>query len=91
MKKSLRLLLTGSVQGMFFEQFIKENAEKLDVRGFMRKLDDGKVEIFIEGDNVNVDSMLEVCKKGSQHSQIRSIEQKPERFQDFRIFKVLKI
>ena len=91
MKKSLRLLLTGSVQGMFFEQFIKENAEKLDVRGFMRKLDDGKVEIFIEGDNVNVDSMFEVCKKGSQHSQIRSIEQKPERFQDFRNFKVLRI
>ena len=91
MKKSLRLLLTGAVQGMFFEQFIKENAEKLDVRGFMRKLDDGKVEIFIEADNVNVDSMFEVCKKGSQHSQIRSIEQKPERFQDFRNFKILKI
>jgi acylphosphatase len=91
MKKSMRLLLTGSVQSMFFEQFLLENAKKLNVRGYLRKLDDGKMEIFIEGDNVKVDEMKSLCSRGTQHTQIRNVEEKTERFQDFKDFKVLKI
>jgi acylphosphatase len=91
MKKSLRLYLTGSVGTMFFDNFIKENALKLDIRGYLRKLEDGRVEIFIEGDNEKVDAMSSICKRGSQHTQIRNVEEKTERFQDFKEFKILKI
>jgi len=91
MKKSLRLYLTGSVQTMFFENFVKENADGLDIRGFLRKLEDGRMEIFIEGDGDKVDQMKAICKRGSQHSQIRRVEEKLERFQDFKEFKILKI
>jgi len=91
MKKSVRLILKGSVQSMFFEQFILENAKKLGVRGYLRKLDDGRMEIFIEGDNTKVDEMAVLCKRGTQHTQIRDVEEKPERFQDFKEFKILKI
>ena len=31
----------------FFRNFIKENAEKDDVRGFVRNLEDGRVEVFL--------------------------------------------
>ena len=91
MKKSLRLFLTGSVQGMFFEQFISESAKRLDVRGYIRKLEDGRAEIFLEGDKNKVDEMTALCKRGTQHTQIRNVEEKPERFQDFKEFRVLKI
>ncbi|MFH1802674.1 MAG: acylphosphatase [archaeon] len=91
MKKSMRLFLKGSVQSMFFEQFVLENARKLDVRGYLRKLEDGRMEIFVEGDNTKVDEMTILCKRGTQHTQIRDVEEKPERFQDFKEFKVLKI
>lgn len=91
MKKSKRLFLTGNVQSLFFEQFILENARKGDVRGYLRKLGDGRMEVFLEGDNVKVDEVAALCKRGTQHTQIRSFEEKPERFQDFKEFKVLKI
>lgn len=91
MKKSKRLFLTGSVHTMFFENFIKENAEKLNVRGFLRKLEDGRTEIFLEGDNNNVDEMSAICRRGSQHTQIRHVEERLERFQDFKEFKILRI
>ena len=39
----------------------------------------------------NVNKMIELCKKGPRHSQIRHVEIKPERFQDFRVFKILHI
>jgi acylphosphatase len=91
MKKSLRLTLSGSVQGMLFEQFIKENADKLGVRGFFRKLESGNVEIFIEGDQEKVDEMASICRRGSRHTQIRSAIEKPESFQSFKEFKILRI
>lgn len=91
MKRSLRLTLTGSVQGMLFEQYIKEYADRLNVRGFMRKLENGNVEIFIEGDQEKVDEMASICRRGSRHTQVRSVVEKPESFQGFKEFKVLRI
>lgn len=91
MKKSVRLYIQGAVQGIFFRQFIKDNAEKNDVRGFVRNLEDGRVEVFIEGDLENVEKMIELCKKGPKHSQIRNVEVKEEKFQGLKEFKILHI
>ena len=91
MKKSIRLYISGTVQDVFFRSYIKENAEKLDVRGFIRNLEDGRVEIFLEGNGKEVDTMTELCKKGPRHAQIRGMEIKEERFQDFKNFKILHI
>ena len=91
MKKAVRLYIEGTVQGVFFRQFIKENAERENVKGFVRNLDDGRVEVFIEGDYVNVDKMIELCQKGPKHSQIRNVEIKEEKFQDMKEFKSLHI
>ena len=91
MKKSIRLYITGTVQGIFFRGFVKENAEKLNVKGFVRNLEDGRVEVFLEGDNNEVDKMTELCKKGPKHSQISGVEEKEEKFQDFKTFKILHI
>lgn len=91
MKKSVRLYIDGTVQGVFFRSFIKENAERYDIKGFTRNLEDGRVEIFIEGNIDPVEKMIEVCKKGPKHSQIKKVEVKPEKFQGFKNFKVLHI
>lgn len=91
MKKSVRLYINGTVQGVFFRAFVKENAERYNVKGFVRNLEDGRIEIFLEGDSENVNKMTELCKKGPKHSQIRNIQIKPEKFQDFKTFKVLHI
>lgn len=91
MKKAKRLYINGTVQGIFFRQFIKENAERNDVRGFVRNLEDGRVEVFIEGDGKDVDKMIELCKKGPRHAQIRNVEIKEEKVQGFKEFKILHI
>lgn len=91
MKKSIRLYITGTVQGIFFRAFVKDNAERYNVKGFVRNLEDGRVEVFLEGDFNAVDKMIELCKKGPKHSQIRKVKEKDERFQDFKTFKVLHI
>ncbi len=91
MKKSIRIYITGTVQGIFFRGYLKENAEKLNVKGFVRNLEDGRVEVFLEGDSNAVNKMTELCEKGPRHANIRKIETKPERFQDLKDFKILHI
>lgn len=88
MKKSIRLYITGSLQSMFFKNFIRDNANTNNVRGFLRHLEDGRVEIFLEGDSEKVDNMIAICSRGPKYAQIRNIEQKEEKFQDFKEFKV---
>jgi acylphosphatase len=91
MKKSIRLFISGSVQGVFFRKFVKENADKAEVRGFVRNLEDGRLEVFLEGDSEKVDAMIAVCKRGPAHSNMRRIEEKEEKFQDFKEFKIMGI
>ena len=88
MKKSTRLFISGSIHDMFFKQFIKQNADKNEVKGFLRKLEDGRIEIFIEGDEENVDTMTSICQRGPPHANIRQFQQQEEKFQDFKEFKI---
>jgi len=91
MKKAKRLFLSGSVQGMFFELFVQEQAKLLGLAGFLRKLEDGRMEVFIEGDGEKVNSFISQCREGHQHVKIRDIKEKDERFQGMKDFKILKI
>lgn len=91
MKKSVRLYIQGTVQDLFFRSFIKTNAEKYNVKGFTRNLEDGRVEAFFEGNSPDVNKMIELCKQGPKHAQIKSVEIKPEKFQGFNTFKILHI
>lgn len=89
MKKAVRLYLTGALQSLFFRQFVKENADKYNVVGFLRiRREDSKAEIFIQGNAEDVDSMVAVCKRGPKHAIIRDVEEKPERLQEFKEFKI---
>lgn len=89
MKKAIRLYITGNLQSLFYRQFIKENAEKNSVKGFFRHREDGRIEIFMEGEQSNVDTMLSICKKSPKYSSIRKVEEKDEKLQDFKEFKIL--
>ena len=85
------MYIDGIVQDVFFRGFVKENAERHNVKGFVRNLEDGRVEIFIEGNTEDVDKMVELCKKGPKNAQIRGIDIRPEKFQDLKTFKILHI
>ena len=91
MKKAVKINIKGTVQGVFFRNFIKENADKLGILGFVRNLEDRSVEVFAEGEIDNVDKMVEVCKTGPKHAVIKNVVVKEARFQDFKEFKVLHI
>lgn len=91
MKKAVRIYVEGIVQDVFYREFIKENAERHNVKGFVRNLEDGRVEVFLEGNNEDVDKVVELCKKGPKQSQIKNVDIRAEKDQDFKTFNILDI
>ena len=89
MKKAVRVYIFGIVQGVFFRAFVKENADKLDVKGYIRNKEDGSIEAWFEGDLGKVDEMVELCKKGPEHSIIKRLDIVEESLQDMKEFKIL--
>jgi len=89
--KTIRVYLTGSVQGVFFRKFLEEKANELGIRGFVRNLEDGRIEVLIEGKDEEVNTMFEVCKKGNQHTKITNIQIQELKNQGFEGFRVLRI
>jgi len=89
--KTLRLYISGTVQGILFRKFIEENANRIGVRGYVRNLDDGKVEVVIEGVNEKVLEMVEICKQGNAHSKIREVRISEIPNQSFVGFKIMRI
>lgn len=89
MKKATRIYLTGNMQSLFYKQFVKNAADGFNVRGFLRILENGRVEVFLEGESGNVDTVVDICKKGPKFSTVRSFEQRDEKLQDFKEFKII--
>ncbi|MDO8623647.1 MAG: acylphosphatase [archaeon] len=90
-KKSVRIYISGLVQGVLFREFVKENAERLNIKGFVRNLEDGRIEAFLEGERNDINRMVELCQKGPKSAKIKGVEIKDEKIQEFKVFKILHI
>lgn len=91
MKKGIKIILKGTVQGVFFRNFVKEQADKLKINGFVRNLPNNVVEVVAEGDVDNVDKFYEICKTGPKHAKVREAKILELPFQDLREFKILHL
>ncbi len=91
MKAGIKLTVQGSVQGVFYRQFVKENAELLKLRGYVRNLANSDVEIVVEGDDNMIEQFSKIIAKGPKHSQIRHIQAEKKKWSgDFKEFKILR-
>ncbi|MEO9277703.1 MAG: acylphosphatase [Nitrososphaera sp.] len=57
--KRLHLFVSGKVQGVYFRQSLKETADKNNVLGWVRNLPDQRVEAVLEGEESNVDAVVD--------------------------------
>lgn len=91
MKKSGKIIVQGTVQGIFFRQFVKEHADNLKLVGFVRNLEGGNVEIIAEGDGDAIERLGNFCKEGPKHAQIRNVTVEERKWSgEFKEFKILR-
>jgi len=89
--KTVRMKISGMVQGVNFRRYIKDEADKLGIKGHVRNLDSGEVEVVCEGRLEDVDAMLVICKKGAPHSTIKDVDTQEMNHIGFDEFRVLDI
>ena len=75
MQSSIHWLVAGRVQGVGFRWFVRRAASRLGVRGDVRNLPDGRVEIRAQGDAGRLDTLREEVRRGPRGSRVDEIEQ----------------
>ncbi len=83
------MFVSGIVQGVLFRQKTKQLAESLGVTGWVRNLDDGRVEAVFEGEEKAVKALIDYCKKGPRGAMVTNADVAFELYSgEFRDFEV---
>lgn len=81
------IYVKGNVQGVGFRHFVTRVAGQAGVVGWVRNLEDGRVEAVGEGPEAAVKQWVETCRKGPPFAKVEGCEvawEKPEgKFKDF--------
>ena len=75
--KSLRVIISGRVQGVWFRAWTTEQAVALGVSGWVRNRRDGSVEALLSGPDDAVDTMLSLLKEGPPLARVTALEVSP--------------
>ncbi|MBI4361693.1 MAG: acylphosphatase [Euryarchaeota archaeon] len=76
MGKTVRahLYISGEVQGVGFRAFVQRVSMKGGLAGWVRNLDDGRVEAILEGEEGAVQEAMARVKKGPPFSRVQKCE-----------------
>lgn len=69
-----RALVSGRVQGVWFRQTTAAKAAELGVDGWVRNLEDGRVEAVFEGSPASVDLALAFASTGPERARVDTID-----------------
>jgi acylphosphatase len=82
-----RIYISGVVQGVGFRWFVKSNAKKRGLTGWVKNTDGGRVEALVQGSKEMIEKLIKLCEKGSFLSQVKSVqvewEPEVEHFESF--------
>jgi len=83
-----RIRATGRVQGVFFRDATRQEAERRGVAGWVRNRDDGSVEAVFEGAPDAVDALVELARAGPGSAQVEALDVEQEEPEGLRGFDV---
>lgn len=84
-----RVVVRGNVQGVFFRDSTRREADRRGVSGWVRNRDDGAVEAVFEGPADAVDALVEWCRWGPSRAEVEamdvSVEEEPDGLEGFEV------
>jgi acylphosphatase len=72
--KSVRAVISGRVQGVWYCRWTEKQATARGLFGWVRNCSDGTVEAVFSGTEADVDAMLEACKTGPQLARVERVD-----------------
>lgn len=74
MMRTVKILVSGRVQGVYFRLFTQNKAKHFSVKGSVRNLPDGRVEIIAQADNLIIEKFIKWCRKGPVTARVDHVE-----------------
>jgi acylphosphatase len=87
---TIRLIVTGKVQGVFYRQSAKAKAMELYITGTVKNLPAGDVEIIATGNREQLDSLITWCKIGPPKAVVTNIRIEELSVQLFGNFSIIR-
>ena len=78
----LHLIVSGRVQGVFFRAHTQKEAQRLGLKGYVKNLDDGTVEVVAEGPKEKLEKLAAFCRKGSPAAEVNEVVIRKEPFKN---------
>jgi acylphosphatase len=75
--KTVRLKITGRVQGVGFRDWLTTKATEHGLKGWVRNRRDGSVEVLLSGTADLVDLFVYEAQRGPPSAQVRAIDEEP--------------
>jgi acylphosphatase len=69
-----RAVVHGRVQGVFYRDTVRRAAQQRSVAGWAANRSDGTVEVWLEGEQDAVESMLRVLRSGPPRAEVERVE-----------------
>lgn len=90
MLETIRLIVEGKVQGVFFRQSTMEKAATLGIAGTVRNLPDGSVEIVATGTPEQLRLLSRWCNQGPPRAVVAKVSSTPLPLQSFKNFTIIR-
>jgi acylphosphatase len=71
--KTVRLVISGRVQGVSYRWWTVGEATKRGLNGWVRNRRDGSVEVLVSGLAAEVDALIEACRQGPSSARVTDI------------------
>jgi acylphosphatase len=75
--QALQILVSGVVQQVGYRAWTMRTARELGVNGWCRNLDDGRVEIFAEGEESALNALAKKCERGPTYAEVSAVKVEP--------------
>lgn len=75
MNVARKFIISGEVQGVGYRFFAQRAAARHQVTGYVKNLNDGRVEAYVEGTEKTVEDFKHDLNTGPQNSSVEHIEE----------------
>lgn len=90
MLKTVSIIVTGKVQGVFYRQSTKEKATALDIKGEVKNLQDETVCIIASGTAEQLKQLIEWCRQGPPRAKVTNVLVEEMNLKSFDTFSIVR-